>query len=456
MNDIEYSKKALDSITLAMAYEDFTANGFLFYKPTLFVFEGPVRTGKSTDAIEIFHQRVQNQSAPLALMAARDYDAVKDNLLESPLGLLKRFPKYYKLIRAKIGGYYIISKTNGVHILLAGYSDASKWTKILGKDIETILIDEVNIADETFVNECFVRQGATTHPFTIMTLNGDDPNASIYLNWINKCIIIGDAPASIIKDMSSTPKEKGYYYFHWNFNDNPKLTEDNIRRLKSLYPVGSYYHKTKILGERGKWGITIFADYMTEDLVVDLNEKIDDIPKYNIARYVVGVDIAEGRATNVYSLLGYDRTHTRVYLIDFMAFKSDSKGYAYKTEMLKVFLAKHKGKVIECISVDSAEENFIRDLKGERLGYDVVSSYKATIKARIDLNIILFSKKRFLFDKSTYEAFRAYQSAMWVKGKEGKEREDNNLPMNDIMDSIEYAETVWMKTLAMAENRYKE
>ena len=139
-----------------------------------------------------------------------------------------------------------------------------------------------------------------------------------------------------------------------------------------------------------------------------------------------------------------------------MAFKSDSKGYAYKTEMLKVFLAKHKGKVIECISVDSAEENFIRDLKGERLGYDVVSSYKATIKARIDLNIILFSKKRFLFDKSTYEAFRAYQSAMWVKGKEGKEREDNNLPMNDIMDSIEYAETVWMKTLAMAENRYKE
>jgi hypothetical protein len=59
-----------------------------------------------------------------------------------------------------------------------------------------------------------------------------------------------------------------------------------------------------------------------------------------------------------------------------------------------------------------------------------------------------------LFDvQKAIQAFQAYQASTWVKGKEGKEREDNNLPMNDIMDAVEYAITRHMNALLAAVKR---
>jgi len=42
---------------------------------------------------------------------------------------------------------------------------------------------------------------------------------------------------------------------------------------------------------------------------------------------------------------------------------------------------------------------------------------------------------------------------VWKKGREGKEREDNNLPMNDIMDAVEYGQTRHMNALLAALKR---
>ena len=189
-------------------------------------------------------------------------------------GCLQCILEDYKLRRDEIGSYYVEVIGTDKKILLVGYSDASKWKKILGKDIETILIDEANIADQQFMDESFARQGATEHPITIMTLNGDDPSHQIYTDRVNKSLIIGICPASIRADMDAQKtKKRGYFYMHFTFNDNPKLKAKMIRDLRSLYPIGSFYHKTKILGERGKWGIMIFADYMTTELLVDVTPK---------------------------------------------------------------------------------------------------------------------------------------------------------------------------------------
>lgn len=433
----------------------------------VFVLEGTIRSAKTVTAIIGFHRRAQRQKAKFALIAAKDYDAINDNILNAELGLLTMFPNKYKIQRDEIGGYYVAVLGSDKKILLAGYSDASKWKKILGKDIETIFIDEVNIADELFVKESFARQAATDHPITIMTLNGDDPNHVIYRERINKCIIIGDAPASIVAEMD-TPvehlgkkvvvKKSGYYYTHWTFKDNPKLTVKQRRAMASLFPIGSYYHKTRILGERGIWGMMIYADYMTPELLVDLNA-VDDMgrPKYPIAKYTIGVDIAEARAANVFALLGFSADYRYVYIVDLFVFKSNeggkSVGYTKKTELLKVFLAKHAGKAIEGIFVDSAEGNYIKDLQAMNLGIPVVESYKATILERIHLFVMLFSRRRCLINTPCLHAYQAFQSATWKKGREGKEREDNNLPMNDVMDATEYAATRHMNAILAALKR---
>jgi PBSX family phage terminase large subunit len=429
----------------------------------LFTMEGTIRSAKTITAIIGFHLRVQRQKAKYALIAAEDYNAIRTNILDAELGLLALYPEKYKFSKDPIGGFYIEVIGTDKEIILCGYSDTSKWEKILGKDIETILIDEVNIADENFVRETFARQGATDEPITIFTLNGDDPQHIIYQERINKSLIIGDCPASIRADMDAVKvKKRGYYYMHFAFKDNPKLTPKMIRSLNTLFPVGSYYHKTKILGERGKWGIMIFADYMTTDLLVDLNEKdANGKPKYPIAKYTIGVDIAEARASNVFALVGWDKDYKYCGVVDLMVFLSAQNGikvgYTQKTELLKAFLNKHAGKAIEGIFVDSAEGNYIKDLQA--IGSiqnraPVAPSYKATIKERIDLLVTLFSRGRCLFDvQKAIQAFQAYQASTWVKGKEGKEREDNNLPMNDIMDAVEYAITRHMNALLAAVKR---
>ncbi len=461
--DIQFNSKILDALSWIGLSEDIydQDTGQTIYETRFICFEGTIRSAKSVTAIVGFHHRVQSQKAKFALIAAKDTDSINDNILNAKLGLLTMFPDYYRIKKDEIGGYYVAVLGTDKKILLAGYADTSKWKKILGKDIETILIDEINIADELFVNETFARQGATEHPITICTLNGDDPNHPIYQNRINKCLIIGNAPASIISDMNSVKtKKRGYYYMHWDFEDNPALNQKQKRNLRTLYPVGSFYHKTRTLGERGKWGKMIFADYMNPDCIVDIYAKDENGKlKYPLSRFTIGVDIAENRATNVFALLGFSKNFEYAAIVDIEVFKSEqngrSVGYGYKTDRLKAFLTRHSNilNLIDGAFVDSAEGNYIKDLQTAGLPIAIAPSYKATIKERVDLNIILFTLKRLYIHNQAIAAYNAYMAAVWVKGKEGKEREDNNLPMNDIMDAVEYGETRHMNKLLLAAKR---
>ena len=422
----------------------------------MITFEGVVRSSKTVAAIIAFHYKVQASGAKFHLIAGRDYDTISRNLIEAELGLMSLFPGIYRYTKDEVGSYYLEATTpNGIkRIILAGYSDQTRWKKVLGGSLECILIDEVNIADPIFVKECLARQVAALKPWTIYTLNGDDPGHTIYQEQINKSIIIGSCPAGTRNDMDRVRvKKRGYYYIWWDFTDNPIMTPEMIRNARTLYPIGSYYYKTKILGERGRWGSMIFTDYMTRDLIVDVNEKDEhDRPVHNITSYAIGMDVAGDRAYNVIALVGYTPTYGRGYLVDLLTFDNKDKygqkvGYDFIYKRLLEFLAVHKTKPIRFIAIDSAAQPFINDLNGRRIGIEVIPSYKATIVKRIEMNCLLFSRRRFQFHTTTIAAYNAYQAARWTPGKEGKEREDKGDMINDIMDAVEYAETPYMTAL---------
>ena len=78
------------------------------------------------------------------------------------------------------------------------------------------------------------------------------------------------------------------------------------------------------------------------------------------------------------------------------------------------------------IAVDSAEQNFIADLKPilrNEFRLDVFGSWKYTIKDRIDMNIVGFSTGRVKFDTECLPIYKAYESSVWADGQLGKERE---------------------------------
>lgn len=426
-------------------------------KCILHVHEGTVRSSKTVTAIEEFMDHLHKSEHELHLIACADLDSIRDNILESTFGLLKLYPEA-ELVKDKIGGYFVRVKSyvkdESVYrrkykkILLAGYSNIDKWKKILGKTIDTILVDEVNIASKQFIDECFARQASVDHPLTIWTLNGDAPTHWIYKDYINHCTIIGTVPASIKADMDKVPKTLGYYYQHWTMVDNPAMTAEKIARVSSIYPVGSYYHTIKVKGERGAPGKLIYLDYLKESLLIDGQSKF-------FTRFTIGVDIAETRASNAYILVGWNEDYTKCCVMDKDVFKG--VGYKDKQQRLFAFVQKHlKAKrYIECIAIDSAEQNFIYDMQGFFSPYNVkvVGSNKATIKERIDMNIVALSTGRLLFDLSCKDIYDAFLIAKWVDGYEGEKREDKNEQHNDIIDATEYAQTVHMHAFMKAKYR---
>lgn len=424
----------------------------------LLVFEGTIRSIKTVTATQLFFEAVQDSDERLHLIAAENLDAIRDNILTSDFGLEICYSKYIRRRREEIGGYYlevqcyIAGKPRIKKVLLCGYSRANDWKKILGKTLGVILVDEVNNANEQFIDECFARQGSADHPLTIWTLNGDVPSHFIYQRYINRCRIIGDCPASIRADMNKLNKEKGWYYMHFNMHDNPIMTSEKIERTASVYPVGSYYHTIKILGERGSPGQLLYIDYMSPE------RHIKKLDVRNYHHFGIGFDIGATRAFNSVSLWGYKHDYTKVGGIDKHTFKQC--GYKQKTDYLIAFLKRYQHLNISFVAIDSAELNYIADLKTMFRALfpriDVIPSYKATIKARVDLGIIMFSHDILEFN-DTPEGRDMYDAFMVAKRSEkpNEVREDLNERHNDIIDCSEYAWTRHMNAILQAVKNYE-
>ena len=199
-------------------------------KTRFIALEGPARSAKTCLAIQAFYYRFYSSDSMVACIAGRNLDSINTNILrEETIGLLLTHPDC-KIVKDEVGSYYVRMPTpkGNKKILLVGYSDKSRWKNILGGNIEIFLIDEANIADETFLNETFARQLACQYPLTIFTLNGDDPDHFVYQNFINYGKMIGDIPASIRALMEEFQLDKGtkpgYYYCHFKMRTGCQLS----------------------------------------------------------------------------------------------------------------------------------------------------------------------------------------------------------------------------------------
>ena len=443
MNNLIVTDKMLDCIEYAL-------------RPSTYCmfFEGSIRSIKTTTVIQMFHFLVQTSNKTFHLISANDNNSIKDVLLEAEMGLLTLYPDLYEMKKDEIGGYYVAVKSllddkpQNKKILLCGFSNKARWKAINGHEFGVILLDEANNANKQFIDECFARQANVDEPKMLMTMNGDNPTHYIYQDYVNHAKILGKAPASIVADMNDFEKKQGYYYVHFTMHDNPTMTKEKIERTENLYPKDSYYYTIKILGERGTTGALIFTDYMNKQ------EHIKDLSKEHFHERIVVVDIGATRAENAFTLVGFKNDLSMVGVLDKRSFKQ--VGYDAKRKKLVDTVLEWQKKYgnIRCISVDSAEQNFIFDLKQEfrQYGIEVIGSYKATIKERIDLVIVLLVLKRLIFNDNAEcrDLFESYLNAKWDEKKLGQEREDNNDPINDKMDSFEYALTTHMKGLLLA------
>lgn len=426
----EFISKALEPSTFFMAME------------------GPAQTGKTNAAILAFGLRVAESDAELHCVSGKTLDSIRDNILEGTNKFLELFKGLAYVKRDFIGGRYIefATKKGPKKILLATYDNISSWTKILGKPIENFFVDEINIAHPDFVKEIFARQFSFSNPFIICTLNGDDPDHYVYNDYINHChdLFPLDTPMETSQYLEDAEKKDGYYYAFWSHDDHPLMTPEKKERIFSVYPEGSYYYLTKILGIRGVQEGFLYAHLINKDLLVDWEQINPDA----FTTIEVGVDIGD-RAETVFCMTGYTKGFNRAVVIDVVAFNEEDydeiieRFNKWLTEWYNVFKNK-----IRTVYPDAADSIFVRTLRN-RIAVPVMvrSSKKLTIKERVIIKEQLLHQKRMLF----VENFGAKEMAYYLKkmktdGKGG--HLDEGKTENDYNDALDYSITPHLKKLA--------
>ena len=424
--------------------------------------EGTVRSGKTIDLIEVFCIALDDTPDYLHLIACKDTDAINDNIIESNgLGIIKRYPNLFKLKKDKIGGYYLQFKdTKGriKKILLCGYDKASSWVKILGKTLGIIFINEANTASKQFVDECFARQASAEMPITLLDLNGDDPSHWIYQEYINYCkpLLRDEIPQSILQDMDEKENRKGWYYFHFNFRDNPIMTESKIQDIMNIYPIGSYYYNTKVLGIRGRSEGSVFAQYIVDK---ELEKEFD---RNRTIFYDIGLDIGNNdiKRGTILTLTAIEEYYTDVYVLECYEAKSTEVNALVNelTNKIGEWYDRYSAFKFNGVWMDSygAIQLMLETLRDtiEKANMPYLDGKvneclkfgdERGRKARLELMMMLINQRRIHFTGASKNTLNSLKKLVYNE-KDGLPLDENQLEM-DYYDSLCYALTPHIREL---------
>ncbi len=307
------------------------------YPSRIDIAEGAARTSKSTSIMFKFGLHVDQSDYTQFFIAAQSSVVARRNLVDNPNGFMDMFDGYVTDGKnPKIGNYLRFIDSKGIEkfIYVFGYSDSARWKQVLGGTSGGGVIDEINTANQDFINEVFRSFASIDNWWLGATLNPDNPDLEIYNNLINKARPlkkwVKDIPPSIIEELKKVKPMPGAVYWHFNFSDNYLMTDDKIDAFKSLYPPDSFFYRSKIMGERGVSEGVIFGKYLndsffSEDIEVVYEGKkqvMNEIDYYLLSNqyiyYSFGLDLGNNELKNgtILTWSGITRGYKERHVID--------------------------------------------------------------------------------------------------------------------------------------------
>lgn len=259
--------------------------------------EGTTAAGKTTVGIFKFMLKVARSPKKYHIIAAKDIGTAEKNIINKDLGVIDDFG-----ILTEYNGngtkdekiphiaYYTNNGDKIIYIM--GYGDKKKWQKALGGQYGCLYIDEINTADIDFVREAAMRCD-----YFMATLNPDDPNLTVYKEYIN-CSrplpeYINDAPTELNEMLSEEPKP-GWVHWFFSFTDNLGLSKEKIEQIKMNVPKGTKLWKNKIQGLRGRATGLIFSNFERKRNVVTVSwvKQLIKEGKLQFVKFTAGLDTA--------------------------------------------------------------------------------------------------------------------------------------------------------------------
>ena len=303
---------------------------------------------------------------------------------------IKRAEKIVEIRRGEVTNYFEIF----------GGKDEGSAALIQGRTFAGVLLDEVALMPESFVNQALARcsvEGAKMW----FSCNPDNPQHWFYVNWIQNA------------------KARNALHLHFTMRDNPSLSEKTLERYESMY--SGVFYKRYILGE---W-------VAAEGLVYDFGEDniTDDIP--DSGEYAVSVDYGTLNpfAACLWCWDGKTATMIREYYYSGRSEHANKTDEEYYAELEKLI-----GDLpVSAIVVDPSAANFIEVIKRH-------GKYKVR-KAVNDVIPGIATVQRYLHDgtikihRSCKNCIREFGLYRWDE----KSNEDKPIKDSDhVLDSLRY------------------
>ncbi len=288
---------------------------------------GAMGTSKTLVAGLLFFDRVRNAPANVnqfaiigvsSVLAKRNFVDKADSLYNIHRGMCSEYSDGNK---DAAGSHFCIHGKYGKKIVyIAGADNRTSYQNILSLDLGGILLDELSALHPDVWREAYGRvQRLAYRGWLITTTNGGNPTQEFYSELVNHATVMyrDRVPKIELDEMVEDRADEHYYHFNLQ-DDCPHKTAEQTERLVNSYPVGSFYHYSKILGCRGFSEGALYAQLLGETQLVSFADLNLSAFEEVVATVDVGASI-NGDDTNkshtIIALGGYTKQYHRIVAI---------------------------------------------------------------------------------------------------------------------------------------------
>ncbi len=417
--------------------------------------EGAVRAGKTIDNVYAFAHELETTPDKLHLATGSTSANAKLNIGDANgfgLEYIFRGQCHWGKYKGNDCLYIKGPKTGNQQkiVIFAGAALANSFKKIRGNSYGMWIATEINLHHDNTIKEAFNRTLAAKHCRFFWDLNPDNPQASIYTDYIDN-----------YRNKQEQGKIKGgVNYQHFTIHDNINISDKSREEFISRYDKDSIWYKRDILGMRCiAEGLIFpklaaeFASNRTEDKphflsTKELNKKSEQGKQTIILKYIyIGIDFGGTASGQAFVAAGITNNYEKLVALASER-HIENNNEIDPDELGRLFVAFVKRVLglfgfVSCIYPDNAEPVLIRGIKKAliktQLGnIPVKGAKKIPINDRIFTLSTLAAQGRYFYTEFCESLNKAISTCVWDPKQIKKTRLDNGTSDIDSMDAFEY------------------
>lgn len=395
--------------------------------------DGSIRTGKTSIMMVAFVDwAMSNFSGQRFGICGKTVGSATENIIIPYISMTYAKKRYTlnwrrstKILEVRRG-----AKVNYFEVF--GGKDESSYALIQGRTLAGVLLDEVVLMPQSFVNQALARcsvEGARSW----FSCNPGNPQHWFKTEWIDK------------------KKEHNALHLHFTLDDNPSLSEKKKEQYRRDF-TGVFYDRYV----RGLWVPAEGIIY--EHFANNVNEYLIDDPRawcrennHRLIRIMIGVDFGGTKSATTFVAVGITNRLTVLALdqewMDSNILDPDKLNKRFVEFVKRVTATYGEAQT----RADSAESVLIRGIRNavqrESLPCSVLNAKKMEINDRIKLVLLLMVQKRFYVARKCEHLIDALSTAIYDPNSYEDIRLDDGTSDIDSLDAMEYCLEPWYQEL---------